>query len=266
MTYSIQVTKDNGIINLNAINNIYQRRTLRVVLFLLSPIIPVTIMVKSALLSTRMKQIIANWKREDSASVTWLEMEKMKAEKAKVSESFSMLKMMEINLEAVIQLLVLVTFNLVPRIIPKSHGLGSEFNIDHQSWTSWLFLIGSTSITAFSVIYSTLYATSLSKGKQIGTKATMTLGASFSFQLASHLFKNVTLILASLGRNPALKPTKAGLLLIVPGLAHWVLLFLFMPARVTKVQEKLAHLVLGVFDTIFHVYIVIFKFSKKLTV
>ena len=37
MTVQVQVTKDNGIFDLNAIDNIYKRRFLRVVLFLLSP-------------------------------------------------------------------------------------------------------------------------------------------------------------------------------------------------------------------------------------
>ena len=37
MTVQVQVTKDNGIFDLNAIDNMYKRRFLRVVLFLLSP-------------------------------------------------------------------------------------------------------------------------------------------------------------------------------------------------------------------------------------
>merc|ERR550532_2141509 len=96
-------------------------------------------------------RMLAKWKKveDSSASNLWLEMEKMKEEKKKVSTSFSQLKMMEINLEAIVQLFVLITFNFVPRIT-SMHGLGSEFDSDDQGWTSWLLLVGSTSLTAFS--------------------------------------------------------------------------------------------------------------------
>ena len=189
MTYIVQVTKDNGIIDINAINNIYKRRFLRVVLFLLSPITPVTIIVKSVWLSMKMTRMLAKWKKADDSSPSslWLEMEKMKEEKKKVSTSFSHLKMMEINLEAVVQLFVLVTFYFVPRIVPTAHGLGSEFDSEDQSWSSWLLLIGSTSFTAISVISSTLSAISLSKGGQLGIKAKVVLGCSLTLQLTSQM-------------------------------------------------------------------------------
>merc|ERR550532_3958764 len=134
-------------------------------------------------------RMLAKWKKvEDrSASDLWLEMEKMKEEKKKVSTSFSHLKMMEINLEAVVQLFILITFNFVPRIIPTAHGLGSEFDSDDQSWSSWLLLIGSTSFTAISVISSTLSAINLSKGGQLGIKANVVLGCSLTLQLASQM-------------------------------------------------------------------------------
>ena len=85
-------------------------------LFLLSPITPVTIIVKSVWLSMKMTRMLAKWKKVEhsSASDLWLEMEKMKEEKKKVSASFSQLKMMEINLEAVVQLFILITFYFVP--------------------------------------------------------------------------------------------------------------------------------------------------------
>ena len=131
MTYIVQVTKDNGIININAINHIYKRRFLRVVLFLLSPITPVTIIVKSVWLSMKMTRMLAKWKKveDSSASNLWLEMEKMKEEKKKVSTFFSHLKMMEINLEAVVQLFVLITFYFVPRIVPTAVAPGM-----HPAW------------------------------------------------------------------------------------------------------------------------------------
>ena len=250
MTYSVQVTKDNSIINISAIDDIYKRRFLRVVLFLLSPITPVTIIVKSVWLSMKMTQMLTKWKKaeDSSASNLWLEMEKMKEEKKNVSTSFYQLKMMEINLEAVVQLFILITFYFVPRIIPTVHGLGSEFDRDDQSWSSWLLLIGSTSFTAISVISSTLSAISLSKGGQLGMKAKLVIGSSLTLQLASHMFRNVAIVLASLPPNkldlsPALAPINAALLLVMPTLVHWAFLLLFMPPRVTKFQEKLAHLV-----------------------
>ena len=245
MTYSVQVTKDNSIINISAIDDIYKRRFLRVVLFLLSPITPVTIIVKSVWLSMKMTQMLTKWKKaeDSSASNLWLEMEKMKEEKKKVTASFSQLKMMEINLEAVVQLFILITFYFVPRIIPQAHGLGSEFEEEEQSWFGWLLLIGSTCLTAFSVIGSTLSAISLSKGGQFGIKTKLILGLSLSFQLASHMFRNVPAALASLGHAPALAPIKAAFLLTIPTLAHWILLLVFMPPRVTKFQDRLVHLV-----------------------
>jgi hypothetical protein len=245
MTYIIQVTKDNGIININTIDNIYQRRFLRVVLFLLSPITPITIIVKSVWLSMKMTRMLAKGKKvEDSSpSNLWLEMEKMKEEKKKVSTSFSHLKMMEINLEAVVQLFVLITFYFVPRIVPKAHGLGSEFESNDQSWISWLLLIGSTSFTAFSVISSTLSATNLSKGGQLGIKAKLFLGISLTLQISSHMLKNVPIALASLGVAPTLSPIKAALLLALPTLVHWILLLVFMPLRLTEFQDRLTHMV-----------------------
>ena len=249
MTYIVQVTKDNGIIDINTIKNIYKRRFLRVLLFLLSPITPVTIIVKSVWLSMKMTRMLAKWKKADDSSPSslWLEMEKMKEEKKKVSTSFSHLKMMEINLEAVVQLFVLVTFYFVPRIIPKAHGLGSEFDSDDQSFSSWLLLIGSTSFTAISVISSTLSAISLSKGGQLGIQAKVVLGCSLTLQLASQMLRNVPIALASLapklGPSPALSPMQAALLLALPTLIHWAFLLFSMPPRVTEFQDKLIHLV-----------------------
>ena len=138
---------------------------------------PITIIVKSVWLSMKMTELLAKWRKleKGSASNLWLEMEKMKEKKKKVVVSFSQLKMMEINLEAIVQLFVLITFNFVPRIT-SMHGLGSEFDSDDQDWSSWLLLVGSTSLTAFSVISSTLTAVSLSKGGQLMIKAKVVLG------------------------------------------------------------------------------------------
>ena len=245
MTYSVQVTMDNGIININAIDNIYKRRLLRVVLFLLSPITPLTIIVKSAWLSMKITQMLSKWKKADEGSATnlWLDMENMKEEKRKVSAAFSQLKMMEINVEAVVQLFILITFYFVPRIIPQSHGLGSEFDSDDQTWSSWLLLIGSTTFTAISVIGSTLSAIDLSKRGGLGIKAKGILSISLSFQLASHMFRNIPIVLASLGLTPSLAPFQAGLLLALPTFTHWILLLITMPPRVTNFQDKMAHLV-----------------------
>ena len=41
MCWTIQVTKDNGIINIRGISNIYLRRLLRIVLFLLTALVPI---------------------------------------------------------------------------------------------------------------------------------------------------------------------------------------------------------------------------------
>ena len=74
-------------------------------------------------------------------------------------------------------------------------------------------------------------------------KSKLILGVSLTFQLSANLFKNVAIILTSIGTSPALRPAKAGLLLIVSRCAHLGLLITFMPARVTRFQDKLAHLV-----------------------
>ena len=244
MMFSVQVSGMNGIINLNAIENIFKRRFARIVLLLLFPIVPVTTIVKSALLSTRVTQVLSKWKKEDSPSAAWLEMKKMEDEKKRLNNSFRQMKMFETNLEAAVQLFVLVTFNLVPRILPDvSHGLGSEFDSEEQSLSSWLLLIGSTTITAFSVINSTISATNLNKAGSLGMKSKLILGVSLTFQLSANLFKNVAITLTSIGTSRALQPAKAGLLLIVSTSAHLVLLITFMPARVTRFQDKLAHLV-----------------------
>ena len=134
MTFSVQVSKENGIIDLNAIDNIFKRRLLRIVLLLLSPITPITTIVKSSLLSIKMSLLKSKWNEVEgvSASTLWLEMEKLKEEKKKVSISFSNLKLLEVNLEVVVQLFILLTYNF----IPESHGLGSKFEKEDQSWIS----------------------------------------------------------------------------------------------------------------------------------
>ena len=53
-------------------------------------------------------------------------------ERSKVIISFSNLKLLEVNLEVVVQLFILLTYNF----IPESHGLGSKFEKEDQSWIS----------------------------------------------------------------------------------------------------------------------------------
>ena len=108
MVYSVQVNDDNGIFKLNAIDNIFKRRLARITLLVLSPIVPLTIIVKSTLLSTQITRAVSNYKKEDSP--TWLELEQMKEEKKKLRNSFATVKMFETKLEATSQLFVLITF------------------------------------------------------------------------------------------------------------------------------------------------------------
>ena len=76
-----------------------------------------------------------------------------------------------------------------------------------------------------------------------GIKAKVIIGISLAFQLASHMFKNVPVVLASLGVDPSLAPLRAALLLALSTFVHWALLLVLMPPRVTEFQEKLVHLV-----------------------
>ena len=99
------------------------------------------------------------------------------------------------------------------------------------------------SLTAFSVINTTLSAINFRKGNQFNLKSRAVLGMSLSFQLASHMLKNVPIVLASLGRAPSLSPIKAGSLLAVPAVLHWGVTLFCAPARLTNFQDKLAHVI-----------------------
>ena len=248
MCWTIQVTEDNGIINIRGISNIYLRRLLRIVLFLLTPLVPISIILKSLRLTLEAKKMVASWRMNMDTSPTqlWLQINQNSKDKKKAREAFSAMLMLEVSLEGIVQLFVLISFYFIPAVLPRVSGLGSEFEETNPAWTTWILLIGSPILTLVFAISSILTAVNINKGGQLGLQSQFLLGSSFFCQLASQLFRRVPTVLAALPRDtgdlpPALNPTSAILLLTLPSLLHLFLVIIFMPARVTELPEKVIH-------------------------
>ena len=111
MCWTIQSTKDNGIIDLNKIKKGFLRRLMRILLCLLTPIIPLSILFKSVSLTMKMKVLVANWrnnKTRESPSAAWMKINVLEREKKNVKVALSQMKSSEANLEGNFQLFVLV--------------------------------------------------------------------------------------------------------------------------------------------------------------
>ena len=248
MCWTIQVTEDNGIINIRGISNIYLRRLLRIVLFLLTPLVPISIILKSLRLTLEAKKMVAFWRMNMDTSPTalWLQLNQKSKDKKKAREAFSAMLMLDVSLEGMVQLFVLISFYFIPAVLPRVSGLGAEFEDSNPAWTTWILLVGSPILTLVFTISSILTAVNINKGGQLRLQSQFLLGVSFFCQLASHLFRRVPTVLAALPRDtgdlpPALSPTLSILLLTLPSLLHLLLVIIFMPARVTKLPEKVIH-------------------------
>ena len=202
MCLMIQSTSNNGIVNLNKIEKGFLRRIIRILLFVLSPTIPLSILVKSVRLTMKMKVLVANWRNNksgDSPSAAWMEINALEQKKKKVNVALSQMKCTEANLEGNVQLFVLVCFYFIPMRLQNS-GLGSEFEqvsefnlwsneVDYMDTVLWILLVVSPILTLVSNLMATISAIDISKGRQLGLKSKLVLGLYLAFQLGSHLFR-----------------------------------------------------------------------------
>ena len=76
MCWMIQFTKNNGIINLNKIKKGLIRRLVHVLLFVLTPVIPMSLLLKSVRLWMKILVRVAKWRNnrrtEESPSAAWM--------------------------------------------------------------------------------------------------------------------------------------------------------------------------------------------------
>ena len=245
--WSIQVTMDNGVIDLNSIKSPFRRRMLRIVLLLLTPISPITIIFKSVRLQMKMKIMAVRWKKnhKESPASAWLEINRLEKKKTKMEGALYQMKSAEANLEGFIQLFVLICFYFVPILLPKVSGLGSEFEENNRSMTSWLLLILSPIFTLGSNVIAIVSSVNMKKGGQLSSVSKCLIGLFSLFQLSSHLLRMVPTVLVSLktDQEPALDPWHAALVLILPPLVHWCLLITFLPLRIKKFPDRIFHLI-----------------------
>ena len=244
--WTVQMTKDNSVLNIEKITHLTSQRLLRILLLVLTPIIPLCIIFKSVRLSLEMKSMITDWRKKsktESASSVWMKIDTIERRKNNVRAALSKMKTAETNLEGFVQVFVLLCFYFIPILIPKDSGLGFEFDPVNRTPTTWFLLIFAPSASAFFSINASVHTFNASKGNQLNAKSQVVIGFYIFFQIAAQMFRMVTTVLYSVGDEPALSPKKAALLLCLPVLLQWFVLYLMMPARVQTWPDTIEHLV-----------------------
>ena len=107
-----QLNEDNGIVNVNKIKGRKRRRLVRVLLLVLTPIVPIVIIFKSVHLTWKIKNMVANWKtnHKGSPSSAWMEINILEKKESNVKAALYQMKNAEANLEGFVQLFVLICF------------------------------------------------------------------------------------------------------------------------------------------------------------
>ena len=138
------MTKDNSVLNIEKITQPTSQRLLRILLLLLTPIIPLCIIFKSVRLTLEMKLMVREWRRDSntkSASSVWMKIDILDKRKNKIWAALSKLKRAETNLEGFVQVFVLLCFYFIPILFPKDSGLGFEFDPVNRTPSTWFLLI-----------------------------------------------------------------------------------------------------------------------------
>ena len=250
LCWTVQMTKENGIVNLAKIKNGRIRRMARLLLLILTPIIPLCIIFRSVRLTMKTKKMVANWRKNQdtkSPSSAWIEIDILDKNKRNVKTALSSMKSAEANLEGTVQLFVLLCLYFIPLILPEKSGLGPEFEQNNQSAGVLVLLIFSPIVTLISNIAANIAAIDICKGRQLGFKSKSLIGLYLLCQLASHLCRMVPTVLASLDpigpMAPALSPLHAAFLLLVPVLVNWFLIIMLMSDRITNLPGMINHLI-----------------------
>ena len=243
--WTVQMT-DNGIINIEKIRNPAAQRLLRLLLLVLTPIVPLCIIFKSVWLTLDMKMMVAEWRENSctaSAAGAWMKIDSLDKKKKNVRGSTFKMKTVETNLEGLTQLFVLICLYFIPILFPLKSGLGFDFDPLNRSPETWFLLIFSPIFSAVLSINASVGAMDAHKRGQLTSKSKAVVGLYIFFQIASKLFRLVTTVMLSLGDEPALSLRNAALLIIVPVLVHWLLIYLFMTTRIQTLPDLIEHLV-----------------------
>ena len=204
--------------------------SVRFLLFILTPFLPIVVIMKAVELKGKKKYLEAIY-RDNSKDATkkWERIRDLDEEEQEVVEALSDLKMVECSTEAIVQFILLVIFTSASVLLPTTSGLGL---LKENSSFEWAFLVFSFLTTIVSVNKAILGAIDIRKKRQLNFKQKLILGTSFTFQLLSHVFLIVPIALLGLplkdspaldgSENASLTASQASILLTVPILLRWI--------------------------------------------
>ena len=223
-------------------------KALRIIIF--------SILFKSNGLAMKIRMKVAKWRKSkgsESPTSAWVSIKELENKQTSVMTALSYMKSTEANLEATIQLIVLICFHFIPFLLPKVSGLGPEFEPTQRSTWVLMLLIVSPIVTFISNIVATVTAIDITKGSQLGFKATCLLGMYLLLQLSSHAFRIIPTVLASLPcidtthcfpkRSASLTSLQASLLIIVPFFTSAFVNMILISDRIKALPDKIFHLI-----------------------
>ena len=204
--------------------------SIRLLLFILTPLIPVVVILKIVELKRKREDLETEYRKTArDATSTWEKMGELDDDTQEVMEAFSDLKMVETSTEAVVQAILLVIFTIASVLLPNTSGIGL---LKENSFFEWAFLAFSFFTTLFTANKSLLGAMDIRKKEQLALKQKIVLGISFTFQLFAHVFLMVSIALLALplGDSPAedgsedasLAVLQAVMLIAVPIVLRWI--------------------------------------------
>ena len=215
-------------------------------------IIIFSILFKSNGLAMKIRMKVAKWRKSkgfESPTSAWVSIKELENKQTSVMTALSYMKSTEANLEATIQLIVLICFHFIPFLLPKVSGLGPEFEPTQRCTWVLILLIVSPIVTFISNIVATVTALDITKGSQLGFKGKCLLGMYLLLQLSSHAFRIIPTVLASLPcldtthcfpkRSASLGSLQASLLFFTSAFVNMILI----SDRIKALPDKIFHLI-----------------------
>ena len=215
-----------------------------------------SIIFKSARLSMKMRMKVAKWRNNkdtESPTAAWVGINTVEKKTKKVLVALSHMKSTEANLEATVQLFIVICFLCIPFLVPKRSGLGLEFEPSNSSTGKFILLYVSPLVTLMSNIAATVASLDIYKGRQLSFVGKCIMGTYLLLQLSSHLLRMIPTVLASLpclnsppclpNKAPALTSLNAALLTFVPIFTNSLIYMMVMSDRIKKLPDQISHLI-----------------------
>ena len=260
------VQTNNSLLKLGKITSVCHLVLLRGSIFLLTPVIPVVIILKALHLEAEKEHLVNTWRRNKrmarttSVSRSWHSYRRLEMERRGILEAFADLKMVECSTEAIPQLffLIILTFSSVEH----SEGTGLSLLQDgehHQEDISYIFLVVSLLQTITTIFMAITGALRIRKSGGLDLKSQVLLGLSATAQMLARLWLMVVCIVMALIQSslwPNLTLLQTSLILCLPIPLHWLaLLLLYARLNITTFwqlccKEKLLHLLANSWVTI----------------